>query len=63
MTKTMNTIEILNELLVLVTTYFMLIFTNFVNDVQARYYFGFALNSYILIIVTVNIAYIVVALV
>ena len=55
----LNYLEIVNESLILTTIYFMIIFTNFVQDIQARYYFGFILNFYIIVVISINIGFIV----
>ena len=54
-TKAMNYTEMINEVLVFITVYFMMFFTNWVEDVELRYSLGFRLICCIIIIVGLNI--------
>ena len=54
----MHYIEIMNEGLILVTVYFVILLTNFVTDVKARYYVGYGANLYIILIIIINIIFI-----
>ena len=47
--------EIINELFIYITTYFVKIFTNFVTNVEMRYEFGFSFSYYLLIVISVNV--------
>jgi len=55
LTKAMNYTEIINEGLVFVTVYFMMFFTNWMQDVELRYELGFRLIYCIIFIVALNI--------
>jgi len=55
LTKAMNYTEIINEGLVFVTVYFMMFFTNWMQDIELRYELGFRLIYCIIIIVGLNI--------
>jgi len=56
LTKLMNYIEIMNEALIILTVYFMMIFTNWIQDVELRYSLGFSLIHSIIGIVCINFA-------
>jgi len=43
LTKLMNYIEIMNEVLIIITVYFMMIFTNWIQNIELRYALGFSL--------------------
>ena len=53
--KFQNTSEIVNELLICVTACYMLLFTNWMSDVNLRYEIGKGLNIIIIIILGFNI--------
>jgi len=63
MTKVMNYLEIINEAFIFISVYFMMIFTNWMDNIELRYYLGFSLLTYIFSIVCFNMIIIVIFLV
>ena len=59
LTKLMNYIEIINEILIIISIYFMMIFTNWIDDIELRYSLGFSLIHVILFVVCCNMVVIV----
>jgi len=62
LTKLMNYIEIMNEALIIFTAYFMMIFTNWIQNIELRYSLGFSLIHTIIGFVSLNFAIITVSL-
>jgi len=56
LTKLMNYNEIMNEILILITVYFMMIFTNWIQNVELRYNIGWSLIQFIIAITFFNFA-------
>jgi len=63
LTKLMNYIEIMNEVLIFISVYFMMIFTNWIQNIELRYSLGYSLNNCLIIVVLMNITIIVFCLV
>jgi len=63
LTKLMNYTEIMNEVLIFISVYFMMIFTNWIQNIELRYELGFSLNQYIYIVTFINFAIIVFCLI
>ena len=61
--KQLNTIECLNEGAVYTTSLFMLIFTDWIPDVEMRYTLGYVYMPLILGIVVVNLAIVIIEMV
>jgi len=61
-TKLMNYVEIMNEVLIIFTAYFMMFFTNWIQDIELRYSLGFSLIHTIVGFVGLNFAIITVCL-
>jgi len=61
--KLMNYVEIMNEVLIMFTAYFMMTCTNWIQDIELRYSLGFSLIHTIIGIVCINFVIIVVCLI
>ena len=57
--NSLNYIEIANEFFLLLTSYFMLIFSGWVQDVEGRYEAGFGFMFLLALILAINLAFIV----
>jgi hypothetical protein len=53
-TQLQNRLEVFNEVTILATSYFLIMFTNFVPEPQTRYLMGFYLSGIILLNVGTN---------
>ena len=56
LTKLMNYNEIMNEVLIIISVYFMMFFTNWVQNVELRYSFGWSLIQIIIGFTFINFA-------
>jgi len=54
----LNKIEIMNESFMLFTSYYIIIFSGFFTDIEARYNYGFGYNVLLGMIVMINIVFI-----
>ena len=52
--KSLNTIELFNEIFVLVFGYFLFLFTDLVDDKETRYFFGDILMYLLLGVIVIN---------
>lgn len=55
LTRSLNKIELLNEIFQLFSNYFMFLFTEFIGDMEARYEIGYAFIGYVSFVFVVNL--------
>jgi len=54
----LNKIEIMNESFMLFTAYYIIIFSGFFTNIEARYNYGFGYNVILGLVVLINIVFI-----
>ena len=63
LSKFMNYTEIMNEVFIFISVYYMMIFTNWIHNIELRYHLGFSLIHCLSIVTFLNLVIIAVCLI